>query len=47
METLKEKINERVTEKQLLLLGAAVIVIAGFFYSQRRVAFMIHDDMYY
>lgn len=44
---MKEKINERVTEKQLLLLGAAVIVIAGFFYSQRRVAFMIHDDMYY
>lgn len=42
-----EKAKGKITDKQMLLLGAAIIVIAGFFYSQRQVAFMIHDDMYY
>ena len=42
-----EKVKGKITDKQMLLLGAAIIVIAGFFYSQHKVAFMIHDDMYY
>lgn len=34
-------------EKRSLLFLAVFVIIAGFFYSQRHVAFMIHDDMYY